>query len=249
MRYFSFIEYNGSNYGGFQKQKNKNSIQEEVEKALKKLLKLDIKIYLGSRTDSGVHAYRNCFHFNIDFIIDKESIKKGLNKILPADISILEIKQVKEDANARFSAKIRKYSYILLKTKSSFNIGYTYNKFDLLDIDKMNNVANSLQGDKSYKTFSKPNKNEIHDYKCIVYKASFIKKKDKIIFKIESNRFTHNMIRCLLFNILQVGINKMSIEDFLSNMDKKNKKYKYGILPACGLVLVDVKYDKNIFIK
>ena len=66
MRYFSFIEYNGSNYGGFQKQKNKNSIQEEVEKALKKLLKLDIKIYLGSRTDSGVHAYRNCFHFNID---------------------------------------------------------------------------------------------------------------------------------------------------------------------------------------
>ena len=249
MRYFSFIEYNGRNYSGFQKQKNSNSIQEEIEKAFKKLLKLEIKIYIGSRTDSGVHAYKNCFHFDINFDIDKENIKKGLNKILPSDISILEIKKVKNNANARFSAKIRKYNYIILKKKSAFNIGYTYSKFDILNIDKMNEVTTSLLGDKSFKTFSKTNKNEIHDYKCIIYKASFIKKKDKIIFEIEGNRFTHNMIRCLVFNIIQVGINKMSIEEFLSNMDKKNKKYKNGILPACGLILVDIKYNRNIFIK
>lgn len=250
MRYFAFVEYNGNNYNGFQKQKQiqKNSIQEEIEKAFKRLFKSEIQIYIGSRTDSGVHAYKNCFHFNITFKINEERVKRGLNKVLPKDISILEIKQVLANANSRFSAKTRRYNYIITKQKSVFNIGFDYEKFDLLNIRKMNEAANILIGEKSFKTFSKINKNEIHDYKCIIYESSFKKDNDKIIFDIKGNRFTHNMIRCLVYNIIQIGINKTTIDDFIIIMNKKNNTLRNGLCPACGLVLVDVEYDNEIFL-
>lgn len=248
MRYFAFLRYRGANYNGIQKQFQNHTIQDEIDCSLMKLFKKEIKTIIGSRTDTGVHAYKNCIHFDLGFDIDCENIKRGLNKILPEDISILEIRKTKDYAHSRFSAVKRRYRYVISKEKDPFNIGYCYNKFDLLDVDKMDFVLKMLLGETSFKTFSKENKFEKHNYKCIIYDIFCKKNNSKIYFEIEGNRFTHSLIRCLVFNIVNVGLGKFSVDDFLNRLKSTDKALKIGVFPPDGLILLDVQYKNEIFI-
>ena len=248
MRYFAFISYNGFNYKGFQKQVNGFTVQSVVEYSLEKIFKSKIKIVISSRTDSGVHSYNNCFHFDIPFKINCDCIKESLNTILPWDISILEIKEVIENAHSRFSAIKRRYRYVITNKNDPFEIGYYYNRFESLDVDKMNHVAKYLLGETSFKSFSKINKNEKHDYKCIIYDSFCSKSNGKIFFEIEGNRFTHSLVRCLMFNILQIGIGKFTFDEFKNRLISTDMKLKKGIAPAIGLILVKVYYDDKIWL-
>lgn len=247
MRYFVFICYNGANYNGFQKQSRYKTVQSMIETSLKKIFKSDINITIGSRTDSGVHSYCNCFHFDLPFIINCSNIKECLNKILPLDIAVLDIKKVVETAHSRFSATKRRYRYIITSKKNPFEIGYYYNKFESLDVDKMDIVSKYLIGETNFKTFSKINKAEKHDYSCIIYDAFCVKSNDKIIFEIEGNRFTHNLVRCIIFNLIKVGLGDLSISEFKNLLMYKNMKLKNGIAPPDGLILINVHYDCKLF--
>ena len=253
MRYFFFIEYRGDNYNGIQKQDNSITIQEVIEKCLKKIFKIDIKITIGSRTDAGVHAYKNCFHLDLNFDINVENIKNALNKMLPNDINILSIYYVIDTAHSRFSAIYREYKYIISNKKSVFDIGCFINNFRDLDIEKMNKVAKYiLNGDnnneKSFKTFSKVNENEKHDYRCIIYKSEWLQYENKIEYIISANRFLHSLIRSLVNAMIYVGLNKISYDEFLKRLYSEDRNNNLGLAPANGLILVNVEYNKDIFI-
>ena len=251
MRYFVFLEYNGSNYIGIQRQNQGNTIQNVIEKNLKKLFKKDIVTTISSRTDSGVHALKNCIHFDLSFNINCEIIKNCLNKILPYDINILNIVPVIESAHCRFSAIKREYKYIITSKRSVFKIGYYYDKFKDLDIEKMNKVANYLtegNNEKCYKTFSKTNSTEKHDYKCIVYESFWGKINDDYVFKISANRFLHSLIRSLVNAMIYVGINKITFEDFKERLLSENRNNNLGLAPSNGLILTNIEYNNDIFL-
>lgn len=248
MRYFAFISYNGLNYSGFQRQPKYKTIQGTIENTLKKIFKTQINIVISSRTDSGVHSLCNCFHFDLPYNINCQRIKECLNKILPLDIVILRIQEVKQDAHSRFYAKKRRYRYIITNKKNPFEVGYFYDKFELLNVEKMDIAAKYLIGTTKFRTFSKVNKNEKHDYECIIYDSFCIKENNNIIFEIEGNRFTHSLVRCLAFNLIQIGSGISTIEEFINRLKSNNEKLKKGIAPANGLILVKIEYDKSIFV-
>jgi len=241
-----FLEYNGSNYYGIQRQNKEITIQELLEKNLKKLFKKDILTTISSRTDSGVHALKNCIHFDLDFNINCENIKNSINKMLPNDINILKIIPVIDSAHCRFSALKREYKYIITSQRSVFKIGYYYDKFKDLDIEKMNKVAHYLiegNNEKCYKTFSKINSTEKHDYKCIIYESFWSIIDNDYVFTISANRFLHSLIRSLVMAMIYVGINKISFEDFKQRLLSENRNNNLGLAPANGLILTNIEYD------
>ena len=251
MRYFVFIEYNGNNYFGIQRQNKGITIQEVLEKNLKKLFKKEILTTISSRTDSGVHALKNCIHFDIHFNINCEIIKNSLNKMLPNDISILNIVPVIDSAHCRFSAIKREYKYIISNHKSVFKIGYHYNNFNDLNIEKLNEVAKYLTEDnneKCFKTFCKENPTEKHDYKCIIYESFWSFINNEYIFTISANRFLHNLIRSLVMAMIYVGINKITFKDFKQRLLSEDRNNNLGLAPANGLILTNVEYNNNIFL-
>ena len=248
MRYFVFISYNGLNYNGFQRQIKYKTIQGTIEGALKKIFKKPIKIVISSRTDSGVHSFFNCFHFDLDYNINCQRIKECLNKILPMDISILKIQEVKQNAHSRFCAKKRRYRYVITDEKNPFKIGYYCNKFELLNIEEMDTAAKSLIGTNKFRTFSKINKKEKHDYECLIYDSFCLKIENNIIFEIEGNRFTHSLVRCLVFNLIQIGLGNSTVTEFIDRLKCNNEKLKKGIAPANGLILTKIEYDNSILV-
>lgn len=246
MRYFVFLEYNGSNYYGIQRQNKGITIQEVIEKNLKKLFKKEILTTISSRTDSGVHALKNCIHLDLPFNINCEIIKNSLNKMLPNDINILNIVPVIDSAHCRFSAIKREYKYIITNQRSVFKIGYYYEKFKDLDIEKMNEVAKFLtegNNEKCFKTFSKVNPTEKHDYKCIIYESFWSIIDNDYVFTISANRFLHSLIRSLVMAMIYVGINKISFDDFKQRLLSENRNNNLGLAPANGLILTNIEYN------
>ena len=119
MRYFVEVSYKGTNYSGFQSQKNANTIQAEVEKAFRTLLKKEILLTGSSRTDAGVHALQNYFHFDIENELSLQ-LSYNLNAILPGDIAVKDLHKVKDDAHCRFDAITREYKYFIYQKKNPF---------------------------------------------------------------------------------------------------------------------------------
>ena len=137
MRCLIEFSYNGTNYHGWQKQPNANSVQEELTKCLSVLLQEEIKIIGAGRTDTGVHAEQMFAHFDSKISVDFEKIVVQLNSFLPNDILVKRIFRVKEDTHARFTAVSRTYQYFVSTQKDIFNPNL-YFLFKKLDIDKMN---------------------------------------------------------------------------------------------------------------
>ena len=134
MRLFACVSYKGTNYQGWQKQKSAPTVQSEIEKVLSKILNTEINIYASGRTDAGVHANHQYFHFDIDKDVDIDRLMYSTNCLLPKDIKINFLKRVDDDFHARFSAKKKEYKYIVnLKGNNPFN--YELNAEMYLDVD------------------------------------------------------------------------------------------------------------------
>ena len=250
MRYFGFVAYRGIRYCGWQRQDNGITVQEVIEESFRKAFNKDIKIFGSSRTDAGVSAFRNCFHFNIDFNISPEKIKEIINRILPEDIALVEIRKVKDEASARFWAKKRTYKYFLCKEKNVMDIGVWFQQLDSLDIEKMNIVAKKMIGMRSFESFSRKMENEKHDYECEVFEAYWRKEKngEKAVFEISASRFLRGMVRSIVKNMIFVGCGVLTVGDFFVKLESKNRKENSGLMEAEGLVLLDVEYDNDTFV-
>ena len=212
-RYFIQVAYKGSNYAGFQVQKNANSIQAEIEKALKIFFKTGIELTGSSRTDAGVHAHNNYFHFNSIVLPLQDALNKAvynLNAILPVDIVIKSIYQVGENAHCRFDALYREYEYHLYQSKNPFLTDRAYYYPYNLDIDILQQAAELITGYTDFTTFSKRN-TQVKTFDCKVIKSLWINKDDCIIYSVQSNRFLRGMVRGLVGTMLKAGTGKISL--------------------------------------
>lgn len=248
LRYFIELSYHGKNYHGWQIQPNEISVQETIEQALSILLKQSIAVVGCGRTDSGVHASQFFLHFDIQNPIDKEKLKFRLNSFLPEDIAIFQIIKVKEDAHARFDAVSRSYRYQISLIKDVFNTDLSLKLHEAeLDLDRMNKAAELMMKYDDFKCFSR-SKTDVKTYQCNISKAYWYKEQNKLIFCITANRFLRNMVRAIVGTLLEVGMNKMNLEQFQNVIESRDRTKAGASVKAKGLYLTQIDYPKHIFI-
>ena len=244
LRYFIEVAYKGTKYAGFQIQQNANSIQAEIEKALKVFFKQDISLTCSSRTDAGVHALSNYFHFDAVNFPGQEvlnTITYNINAILPTDIVVNRIYQVAANAHSRFDAHSRLYRYSVYQHKNPFIEDRAYYYPYKLDIDNLQAAATVLKEYTDFTSFSKRN-TQVKTFNCTIIKSDWSFKDDCTIYNVEANRFLRGMVRGLVGTMLKVGTGKISIAEFKNIIESKDCTKADFSVPPQGLFLLNVCY-------
>lgn len=249
-RYFIQLSYKGTAYHGWQVQENTpETVQQVLNESLSTVLNETVELAGCGRTDSGVHAkdYYAHFDLNKDDLLDKKN--KWLHKfntILPADISILNLFNVHNEASARFDAIGRTYEYIISKSKNPFLIEAVYFNKQELDIDKMNAACKVLFDFIDFSCFSKSN-TQTFTNNCKIKVAKWERREELLVFTIKADRFLRNMVRAIVGTMIDIGKGKVGIEDFKNIIESKNRSEAGFSVPASGLYLTHVEYPKNYF--
>jgi len=245
MRYFLEVSYKGTEYSGFQAQQNANTIQAEIAKALLILLKQQIVLTGSSRTDAGVHALQNYFHFDC---IGKIAIGiiYNLNAVLPGDIVIKNLFQVSADAHCRFDAISREYKYFIYRHKDPFLKDRGFYFPYKLELEKMIDAAELIKGYNDFTSFSKRN-TQVKTFECSIYESEWLLENDCLIYHVKANRFLRGMVRALTATMLQIGRTKLSLGDFKSLIEAKDCTKATFAVPAHGLFLCGVEYPEGYF--
>lgn len=239
-RYFIEVAYKGTNYSGFQIQQNANSVQAEIEKALKVFYKEDFKLTGSSRTDAGVHALQNFFHFDTESEITDSSYH--LNAILPNDIVVKKIFQVQSDTHCRFNALSREYGYYIYQQKDPFFQDRAYFFPYSVNIELMQQAAKELMNHHDFTTFSKRN-TQTKTAICNIISSEWKFEEGALSYDVKSNRFLRGMVRGLVGTMLQVGRNKLSIDEFVNIIKAKDCTKADFSVPPQGLFLLKVEFS------
>lgn len=248
MRYFSELAYNGTNYFGWQKQPEQNTLQETLEHAFSTILRTPIEITGCGRTDTGVHASQYFIHFDFEGDFPKGFLNR-INKFLPSDISIKNIFEVHSEAHARFDAFHRSYEYHLSFFKNPFQINTSYH-FPFahqLDFEKMNRAASILLEFEEFFPFCKTN-SDVKTMKCEMKRAEWIldEKNQKAVFHISANRFLRGMVRLIVGMCLNVGLGKIDLEEVRNALKNQTRLSKSLSVPPQGLFLTEIKYPFDL---
>lgn len=246
-RYFIYLAYNGANYCGWQIQPNGISVQETIEKALSTVLRLPYSIVGAGRTDTGVHAKMMVAHFDSEQDIKPGMLIRKLNSVLPKDISIYEILEVKDDAHARFDATSRLYRYYITKAKDPFLNHMKYKIQGKLDIAAMNDCGSTLFEYEDFTSFSKLH-TDVKTNNCTIMQAQWEKYGDDYIFTIKADRFLRNMVRSIVGTLLDVGKGKIGVQEFRQIIEAKDRCKAGTSVPAQALFLEEIEYNNEIFL-
>lgn len=241
MRYFIKLAYNGSLYHGWQIQPNAASVQETLNKALSVLLHSNISLMGAGRTDTGVHAREMYAHFDFETVFDIPKLIHKLNSYLPKDIVIYTIFLVNEEAHCRFDATKRTYEYHIHLFKDAFLHEQSWYVNQSLDIDLMNEAAQLLLNYTDFQCFSKVN-TDVNTFDCSIYEAYWKKEDNKLIFTISANRFLRNMVRAIVGTLVNIGLHKINVADFIRIIESKNREKAGFSVPAHGLYLTKIVY-------
>jgi tRNA pseudouridine38-40 synthase len=242
MRYFIKLAYNGTLYHGWQYQPNASSVQETMNKAVSTLLNSEISIMGAGRTDTGVHAKEMYAHFDFETPFDIPTLVHKLNSFLPKDIAVYDIIAVQDEAHARFDALKRTYEYHINIFKDPFLQEQSWYFHQKLDVVLMNEAAKLLFNHIDFQCFSKVN-TDVNTFDCTIFEASWKQNSNQLIFTISANRFLRNMVRSIVGTLVNVGLNKITLDDFNTIIVNKNRDKAGFSVPAHGLYLTEIEYD------
>ena len=245
-RYFLEVAYKGTAYAGFQIQENANSIQSEVQKALLIFYKSNIDLTGASRTDAGVHALQNFFHFDAEDLAYNCNHLYNLNAILPDDIVIKNCYPVLETQHCRFDATARSYEYKIYNTKNPFLKETAFFYPYPLDVEKLNEAAKILIDYTNFTSFSKKN-TQVNNFNCNIHESVWIQKDQLLIYNVTANRFLRGMVRGLVGTMLKVGTGKCSIQRFIEIITSLDCSKADFSTPPQGLFLTRVRYPETLF--
>lgn len=243
-RYFLEVSYKGTNYSGFQIQKNANSIQGEVEKALEIYFHQKSVVVCSSRTDAGVHALQNFFHYDSMEIIPRKFLY-NINAILPSDIAIKNIYQVPDQSSARFDALSRTYRYHVYRRKDPFLQDTAYYFPYSLQEEALHETAALVMKCRDFTSFSKRN-TQVKDFICNIMKSSWLDENGSWIYEVRSNRFLRGMVRGLVATMLQVARGKLTAGDFEQILLARDCTRADFSVPGQGLFLIEVAYPAGL---
>ncbi|MEL7835028.1 tRNA pseudouridine(38-40) synthase TruA [Fodinibius sp. Rm-B-1B1-1] len=243
-RYKILIEFEGTRYSGWQKQPNSNTVEEEIESGLSRILPHPVDVIGQGRTDSGVHAEGQVAHFDFPTELDPHKILYALLGVLPHDIAVWDIQQVADDFHARFDATARRYRYQIIRRPAPLKRSFAEMVLDDLDLDAMHNCAQKVQGTHNFDSFTKPD-NDNPDSVCEVMESYFTEEDCQLSYHIEANRFVRHMVRRLVGTMLEVGKGKRPVQEFEDMIDKPSKNKNGHGAAAHGLILEKVSYKKS----
>jgi tRNA pseudouridine38-40 synthase len=243
------LEYEGTNYCGFQFQENAPSVQNEIEKALLKLTGEETRVVAASRTDSGVHAAGQVVCLRTGSGLKTESFVSGLNYYLPLDIAVLESYQVNSQFNVQRDAVSREYRYLILNTRmrSALKRTYTYQVSGELDVEAMNRACEELIGEHDLASFITAFRQSIiRSTLRRIKRARFERKGKLVVFDIEANSFLPHQVRNTVGALIQVGRGKIDREGFREILEAKKPGLAGPTVPAQGLFLTKVNYSRPL---
>jgi len=236
------IEYDGTNYFGWQKQKKGETIQELIERAL---LPLNggrrVRITGAGRTDAGVHALGQVAHFDMETELDPGTIKIVINANTPKDIYVTRCEEVDKSFHARFSAKRRKYIYRIARRYSPFDRLFSWCPPYELDTEKLHECSKLVVGKREFVRFCKSTC-KAKSKECVVFE-SFWKEGERFLeYHISANRFLQSMVRMLVGTMIEVARGRYTVEDFKNLLENKTNEVQVLTAPAKGLFLKEIIY-------
>ena len=237
------IQYDGTNYAGWQIQKEERTVQAEISRAIEKILQEEINLIGSGRTDAGVHAFGQVANFRTSREFDIPKFQHSLNSLIPDDISINCIKHVDENFHARFDAVKRSYFYIISHQKTPFYFKYSYNFSPIAgyDINRLNELSSALKGEHDFTSFCRA-KSEIENKSCIIQNIHWKQFNSFTYFYVEANRFLHGMVRTLVGTILETYKRELKEENLYNILEAKDRTAAGEAVPAKGLFLFKVRY-------
>jgi tRNA pseudouridine38-40 synthase len=236
------LEYDGTDYVGWQVQANGPSVQAELEKALRQILHREVTTIAAGRTDAGVHARGQVVNFAMDGEVEPRALAKGLNATLPRQIAVLAADEVDATFHARFSAKRRLYRYYLSFQPSALERNFVwYVGGYSLNLSPMRACATSIVGEHDFASFCKADSGA-DSFVCVVERAVWIERGKKLVFEICANRFLYGMVRALVGTMVDVGRGHRTLEDFNAIFAARDRRAAGMSAPAKGLFLEEVFY-------
>jgi tRNA pseudouridine38-40 synthase len=242
LRYFIKLAYNGTQYHGWQIQPNAASVQETMNKSFSVILNSDISLMGAGRTDTGVHAKEMYAHFDFETPFDIPTLVHKLNSYLPKDIVVHDIITVADDAHTRFDATKRTYEYHINTFKNVFLQEQSWYFYQKLDLDLMNQASKILLNHTDFQCFSKVN-TDVNTFDCSIFEAHWKKENQNLIFTISANRFLRNMVRSIVGTLINIGLHKITLDDFEMIIKSKSRNKAGFSVPAHGLYLTKIEYD------
>ena len=245
MRFAASVEYEGTNFFGWQRQSSVNSIQEEIENSISQITQSNIKIQGAGRTDAGVHALGQVFHFDTDIIRPINSLIKGVNSFLPDSIRIKWVKSVPDDFHARFLATGREYQYLLNNSSINSSIwsnhcGWTFYE---LDFTLLKNASKKFEGCHDFSSF-RSSECQAKSPIRLIENIRVERFNNYYLFTINGNSFLHHQVRNMIGTIISVARKEMSIDNIDTLFLKKDRSLTPATFSPNGLYLTNIKYDK-----
>lgn len=244
MRYKVTFSYDGTAFFGYQKQPGYRTVQEELEKAVSYLNgKTDTVVYSSGRTDRGVHAKGQVAHFDLFNSIPTYKIKMGLNSLLPDDIYVIDVVEVRDDFHARYMALKKEYIYkISMGEYNPLMRNYCYQLNRHLDIELMIDTSSVFLGKHDFRSFIDSEdirENTVRE----VYSIDFKVIDDILTISFVGNGFMKYQVRNMVGALILVGLGKKTKEDILEVLEAKSREKALKAAPACGLILKQVFYE------
>ena len=245
------VQYDGSNYSGWQRQKNATTVQEILERALFKITNNSVKTFAAGRTDAGVHASGQVVHFDVDCVIPGNRYSDILNTFLPPTIRILESVEVQDNWHACYSAMYRHYRYVINNSKfpNLFINNWSWHRYQkALDEVLMLKASKRMEGEHDFFAFQKSGSSR----KTSITKINNIDIKrvqDLILIDIKATGFLYGMVRLIVGQLVLVGEKKISPEIYTDRWKYKKKNDVKESAPAKGLCFVNAVYEENVFKK
>ncbi len=246
-RYRITVEYDGTDYVGWQRQKDGPSVQQTIEEAIYEYAQEEVRVFCAGRTDTGVHALGQVAHFDIAAERTPYSVREGLNqKLSPARIAILDVEEVSEDFHARFSAIGRKYIYRIVHRPARLALDYNraWHVYGDLDTDAMQDAASILIGTHDFTSFRSTQCQADSPVKTLD-RLDIVRNGEEIAIYVEALSFLHHQVRNMVGTLAHVGKGKWSKADVQHALDAKDRKAGGLKAPAHGLYLSEVVYPSD----
>ena len=241
-RYCLTLEYDGTDFVGWQFQSKGRSVQGEIESVLQRMFGQPVRVHGAGRTDSGVHASGQTAHFDLACRLDAATMVKALNAELPADITARDGRIVEPEFHVRFSASSRAYEYTIVTHRVSIDRRRQWSLFATLDHTAIREAVSCIAGTHDFQAFAKVVPGMPHHF-CHVYHAEWETDGAYSRFRIKANRFLQGMVRCLVGSLVLVGRHRITPAEFVAILESRDHGRAPMLAPAHGLVLTQVGYD------
>ena len=243
MRIALGLEYHGTPFHGWQSQADGSAVQNVLERALSEIARQTVAVVAAGRTDTGVHALQNFFHFDFEGVLNPQFVYK-INAILPGDIVVKSIFPVTPAAHCRFDAISREYKYYIYRQKDPFLRETAFYFPYKLDMEKLRKAAELVKHYHDFTSFSKRN-TQVKTFVCQIETSEWLLEKGCLVYHVKGNRFLRGMVRALTATMLKAGRGTIDIEEFIRVIEAKDCTQASFAVPPHGLFLTSVEYSSE----